>query len=63
MSDRNITNEDVSRRTHRHMWFVAGYETAVNGRTREKLRCRKCDARKGRYLKASRTALEHVDGK
>lgn len=50
MSEQVPTKEMVSK--HRHSWIVAWSYKVPGGRTKEQLRCRFCEARKGRFIKA-----------
>ncbi len=43
------TDQDVAK--HRHSWAVVRYETMFGGKLKEHLRCKFCEARKGRYVK------------
>ena len=38
---------------HRHSWIVAWSYKIPGGRTKQELRCRFCDARKGTFAKES----------
>lgn len=50
-SEAKRMSEQPSSDRHRHSWKIVRYETTVGGRLKEHLRCKFCEARKGRYTK------------